>query len=151
MTHYLLDRDVMSQLDQPEASRHQNVRAWLRSVPDNALHVSAITVMEAWRGFAKVRRAAARRPEALSDCDAYERAFENLMATFEDRVVAVDAQVAKLWGQLRGRLDKNHWDLGVAATAMVHGLVVATRNTGDFQGRGARVVDPFHKRPTIVG
>ena len=51
MTRYLLDRDVMSQLDQPEAKRHKNVRAWLKTIPDSALYVGAITVMEAWRGF----------------------------------------------------------------------------------------------------
>jgi predicted nucleic acid-binding protein len=146
---YLLDRDVMSQLDQPDTRRHLNVRAWLRSVPDDALYVSAITVMEAWRGFALARKAAANRPARLSECDAYESAFTRLMEAFAARVVAVDEPVAKLWGALRGSLERNQWDLGIAATAIVHDMVVATRNIADFKGRGARVVDPFHKSPTI--
>jgi predicted nucleic acid-binding protein len=151
VTRYLLDRDVMSQLDQPEAKRHKNVRAWFRTVPDSDLFVSAITVMEAWRGFARARRMAGGSPKAVALCDGYEEAFERLMATFDGRVVPVDERVARIWGRLRGRSDRNQWDLGVAATAIVYDMVVATRNTGDFKGRGVRVVDPFRAKPDITG
>ena len=150
MTRYLLDRDVMSQLDQPEAKRHKNVRAWLKTIPDSAPYVSAITVMEAWRGFGNARRKSVRSPARMSQSDAFENAFEKLISAFEERVVPIDAQVAKLWGQLRGRFDKNHWDLGVVATAITHDMVVATRNTADMKGRGTRMVDPFHNTPTII-
>ena len=107
MTRYLLDRDVMSQLDQPEAARHENVRAWFRSVPDDALHVSVLTINEAWRGFGNIRKRAVGRPAKLSQCDAFESAFTKLTNSFAGRIIAVDDQVAKLWEELRGALDKN--------------------------------------------
>ena len=125
--------------------------AWHNTVPDNALYVSAITVMEAWRGFANARKKAeAKSPKDISECDAYENDFEKLISAFEGRIVPIDGQIAKRWGQLRGRQDKNHWDLGVAATAIIKDMVVATRNVADFKGRGARVLDPFHKAPAIM-
>ncbi len=109
MIRYLLDRDVMSQLDQPEPARHKNVNAWLRSIPDSALHVGAISVVEAWRGLEKARRAAAGQPESLTACDRFEDAFARLLRTFDGRIVVVDERIAKLWGRLRGRSDKNQW------------------------------------------
>ena len=151
MIRYLLDRDVMSQLDLPEARRPENVKSGFMAIPDDALHVSAITIMEAWRGFALVGRRAAGSPVKLAQCDAYENAFARLTETVAGRIVVVDEQGAKLWGELRGRLDRHHWDLAIAATAVVHDMVVATRNIADFEGRGARVVDPLHHSPAIKG
>ena len=60
----------------------------------------------------------------------------------------IDEPVARLWGKLLGDRDQNRFDTGVAATATVHGMVVATRNTIDFKHRGAHVLNPFHKQPT---
>jgi predicted nucleic acid-binding protein len=79
----------------------------------------------------------------LQACDRYEAAFESPTLSFEQRIVSVDAQTAKLWGQLRGRRNKNQWDMGVAATAIVHDMAVVTRNTADFEGCAARIVNPF--------
>ena len=96
------------------------------------------------------RRRAEGHPARLSECDAFEAAFARLMQTFSGRVIAVDERVAKLWGELRRSSDKHHWDLGVVATAIAHDMVVATRNTMDFKGRGAPIVNPFLKSPIIT-
>lgn len=149
MTRYLLDRDVMSQLDQSEGDRHQNVSAWLATVPDDRLYVSAITVMEAWKGLAAARRRVADRPTLLRVHERYELAFDRLLGALADRIVPIDEDVAKLWGRMLGRKDANRFDACVAATAIVHGMVVATRNAADFQDRGTPVVDPFRKHPIV--
>lgn len=149
MTRYLLDRDVMSQLDQPDGERHVNVRAWLETIPDDRLHVSAITVMEAWKGLAAERRRAGNRSDRLSTCLRYETAFGRLVDALSDRIVAIDEPIARRWGTMLGWKDAHRLDACVAATALVHDMVVATRNVADFRGRSARVIDPFRKDPTI--
>ena len=149
MTRYLLDRDVMSQLDQPDGARHENVRAWLETIPDDRLYVSAITVMEAWKGLAAVRRRAGERADRLRACLRYEAAFGRLVDALADRIVPIDEPVAKQWGMMLGARDAHRFDACVAATATVHGMVVASRNVADFRARGARVVDPFARHPTI--
>ena len=142
MIRYLLDRDVMSQLDQPEMNRHANVRAWLATVPDSALHVSAITVVEAWKGLAAARKRASGDPDRLRDQERFELALDTLLASLADRIMPIDGPVAKQWGKLLGHQDKNRFDLCIAATAAVNGMVVATRNTKDFRRRGVRFLDP---------
>lgn len=92
-------------------------------------------------------RRRARAPADLAQLAAYEAAFERLVTAFDMRVLSVDAAVARHWGRLRGASDKHPWDAGVAATAIVHDLIVATRNGPDFAGRGVRVIDPFRKDP----
>lgn len=151
MTRYLLDRDVMSQLDQQERDRHENVRAWFTSVPDNSLYVSAITVMEAWKGLTLARRRASDNPARLRQCGLYENAFAELMKSLAGRIVPIDEPVAKLWGTLLGQQDKNRSDVCVAATARIHEMVIATRNTEDFVRRGVPIVDPFRKRRHELG
>jgi predicted nucleic acid-binding protein len=62
----------------------------------------------------------------------------------------VDRAVADCWGEMLGRRDANVMDTAVAATAVIHRLVVATRNGTDFRNRGVRLVDPFKATPFIV-
>ncbi len=150
MTRFLLDRDVLSQLDQPEAKRHVNVREWFGTVPDNALFMSAVTVMEGWYGRAKARKNAAGSPEGLADCDRYDAEYEKLLAAFGERIVPVDEGVAKVWGQLRAVKDQHVWDLSLVAAARENDMVIASRNVAHLVGKGARVLDPFHRKPQVI-
>ena len=147
MTGYLLDRDVLGAAENPEGPR--NVHIWIDGIPDRDLYISAVTVMEARKGFARQRR----RAKTDADKDTilgYEADFDDILAGYGDRIVPVDRAVADRWGEMLGQREANVMDAAVAATAFVHGVVVATRNASDFRGRGVRHVDPFKATPTIV-
>ena len=64
---------------------------------------------------------------------------------FGERLLAVDAPIARLWGELWDRLGFNSPDLIIAATAHHHDLVVVTRNLRHFDNTGARVLDPYQR------
>ncbi|MGH7063048.1 MAG: PIN domain-containing protein [Stellaceae bacterium] len=69
--------------------------------------------------------------------------LEQLIDVYEDRILPVDVAVARRWGQLTARLGHAGVDLLIAATALEHGLTVATRNLRHFLPTGAAVEDPF--------
>ena len=146
MTGYLLDRDVLSGAENPQGNR--NVHNWMDSVPDSDLYVSVITVMEARKGFSK-KRAQTTTSVEIEKLVSYETDFEKIIVAFGDNVLAVDRRVAERWGEMLARREANIMDTAIAATAMVHDLVVATRNVKHFHGRGVRIIDPFRGNPII--
>jgi len=132
---YLLDTNVLRELG--KTSPHKNVAAWLRSVDDTDLAISALTVREITKGVAKLRKT---KPETAAALSATVAA---IFDAFEDRILPIDRAVAAAWGEALGESEKHIDDAGLAATARVHGLLVVTRNVRDFDGRGVKVVDPF--------
>lgn len=74
--------------------------------------------------------------------------FEGLLARYEARIVPVDAAVAREWGRLSGELSRRGTPTSmadglIAATALVHGLKLATRNVVDFKPFEAQIVNPW--------
>ncbi|MGP8121788.1 MAG: type II toxin-antitoxin system VapC family toxin [Xanthobacteraceae bacterium] len=132
---YLLDTNVLRELG--KTSPHNNVAAWLKSVDDADLAISALTVREIAKGVAKLRKT---KPETAAVLDA---AVSAIFDAFEGRILPINRLVAAAWGEARGESDKHVDDAGLAATARVHGLVVVTRNVKDFDGRGVTLLDPF--------
>ena len=138
---YLLDANVLREAG---ARGHLNVRAWLQSVPERALFISAVTVLEARRGWEVRRRREPDLAEArLAGLTALEEAYAG-------RIVPVDRDIATEWARLLGEHDRNRDDTGLAATARVRGLVMATRNVRHFRSRGVRVLDPFSATPAVM-
>ena len=133
---YLLDTNVFREVQKGPAG-HPNVRAWLASVDDTDLRLSVMTVTEVRRGIVRL---AARKAEAAR---ALAERFDELLAAYAGRVVAVDQAVADEWGRLQGEKDKHREDLVFVATVRVHDLVLVTRNVKDVQGRGLRVLYPI--------
>jgi toxin FitB len=132
---YLLDTNVLRELG--KTSPHKNVAAWLKTVDDADLVISALTVREVAKGVAKLRKT---KPETAAALDA---AVLAIFDAFEGRVLPIDRPVAAAWGEALAESEKHVDDAGLAATALVHGLTVVTRNTKDFGGRGVKLVDPF--------
>ncbi|HXZ14434.1 MAG TPA: type II toxin-antitoxin system VapC family toxin [Roseiarcus sp.] len=132
---YLLDTNVVRELG--KTSPHKNVAAWLRSVDDADLAISALTVREIAKGVAKLR---STKPETAAALGATVTA---IFDAFEERILPIDRAVAAAWGEALGESEKHVDDAGLAATAHVHGLIVVTRNVKDFDGRGVTLLDPF--------
>lgn len=132
---YLLDTNVLRELG--KTSPHKNVAAWLKSVDDADLAISALTVREIAKGIAKLRKT---KPETAAALGATVKA---IFDAFEERILPIDRAVATAWGEALGESEKHVDDAGLAATALVYSLTVVTRNTADFNGRGVKLIDPF--------
>jgi predicted nucleic acid-binding protein len=132
---YLLDTNVLRELG--KTTPHKNVAAWLKTIDDADLAISALTVREVSKGVAKLRMT---KPETAATLDV---AIKAIFDAFEGRILSVDRQVAAVWGEALGASEKHIDDTGLAATALVHGLTIVTRNVRDFDGRGVKLVDPF--------
>lgn len=136
---YLVDTNVVSELR--KARRDPNVVAWLAGASDDGLYLSVITVGEIAKGIAKVRRAGS--PQAVADADALQSWLESLLADFAQRILPVTMSVATRWGRLCDQHPELPTDMLIAATALDHGLTVATRNVDHFRRARVDVVNPF--------
>ena len=131
---YLLDTNVISELRRPRP--HGAVLAWLQSVPDSDLHVSAVSLGEIQAGIEITREQdEAKAAEIEQWADAVASSYNAL---------PMDAETFRLWARLmHRRSDTLYEDAMIAATAMRHQLKVVTRNTADFTGFGVELFNPF--------
>lgn len=131
---YLLDTNVISELRKPKP--HRGVVAWVTAVDEAHLFLSAVTIAEIQAGIEMTRD----QDEAKA---AEIEAWLDLLASAYN-VLPMDAATFRTWAKLmHRRSDTVYEDAMIAATARVHGLVVVTRNVGDFEPLGARVLNPF--------
>jgi len=133
---YQLDTNVISEL--VRARPDENVLAWFVDVPDEALHLSVLSLGEIRRGVEKLP--ASDRKEHLRLWLEVE-----LPAWFGDRLLPVDAAVAERWGMICAAAERTPAaiDALLAATALHHGLRLVTRNVRDFEFPGLEVVNPW--------
>ena len=116
-----------------------SLAAWFSTVEGDDLYLSVLVVAEIRSGIEKVRR---RDPAAAAGLEGWLGA---LVASHAERILAVDLRVAEEWGRLMARRSLPVVDGLMAATALVHGLTLVTRNVKDVAGTGAIVLNPFVK------
>lgn len=136
---FLLDTNVVSELRKAGDGRADaNVVAWASSVENALMHISAITVMEIEIGIQRIERRDVAQGTLLRTW------LENhVLPFFEGRVVPIDTAVALQCAKLHVPDKKSERDALIAASALVHGMTVVTRNVGDFDGTGAKLLDPW--------
>lgn len=134
---YLLDTNVISETRRSRADRH--VIAFLSAAEGDGLYLSVLTLGELRKGVAAKRLA---DPLAADLLDAW---VDGIETQFADRILAVDAPTARLWGELSARRPLPVLDTLIAATAMRHGLTLVTRNTRDVKSTGVPLVDPWQQ------
>jgi len=135
MGGYLLDTNIVSETRRQRA--HRGVLSFLEAQDSSALFVSVLTVGELRKGVAAKRR----RDPATADLLAAW--VDGMESTFAERVLAIDARIARLWGELSASRPVPVVDTLIAATALVHGLTLVTRNTNDVRTTGVAVLDPW--------
>lgn len=133
---YLLDTNVVSELRKPRADKQ--VKAWAAGVPSANLFVSAITVLELETGVLQMERRDKRQGAAL--CRWLDG---QVLPAFAGRVLAVDTAVALQCARLHVPDRMADGDALIAAIALVHGLIVVTRNTSDFEPAGVGLLNPW--------
>ena len=137
---YLLDTNVLSELRRktPDAG----VSTWFAQRPASSLYLSVLTLGELRKGIEGVREPARRL--TLTDWVQSE-----LSMFFLGRILDVDAQVADRWGKLVASAGRPvpAIDSLLAATALVHGLSMVTRNAKDFASLGLEVINPWKLTP----
>ena len=131
---YLLDTNVISELRRPRP--HGAVIAWLESVADIDLHVSAVSLGEIQAGIEITRD--------QNEAKALEiEHWADLMAA-SYIVLPMDAEALRIWAKLmHRRSDTLYEDAMIAATAVRHQLTVVTRNVADFSAFGVQLLNPF--------
>lgn len=133
---YLLDTNVVSELRKPKP--HGGVLAWLQSVDEADLFLSAVTLGEIQAGIEITREQDAAKGAEIE-------AWLELVANAYN-VLPMDAAAFSHWARLMHRKsDTLYEDAMIVATARAHGLVVVTRNVADFKALGIEVFDPFAK------
>ncbi|PDT10334.1 type II toxin-antitoxin system VapC family toxin [Rhizobium sp. M1] len=135
----LLDTNVLSEVTKPTPD--MRVLAWLDKLDEDRSFISIVSIAEIRRGVALMDNG--RKRDALAEWLA-----RDLPQRFERRIIPVDEPVALSWGDLMGRAKRSgrgllSMDGLIAATAIAHDLILATRNTRDFEGFGIELIDPW--------
>jgi len=131
---YLLDTNVVSETR--KLKPHGAVLAWIRAASDQSLHISAVTIGEIQAGIEVTREQDTAKTSEL------EAWLDQVVQTFN--VLPVDGPIFRCWARLmHGKPDHHLEDALIAATAIVHGLTVVTRNVRDFKTFGVKLINPF--------
>lgn len=131
---YLLDTNAVSELRKPKP--HGAVVAWVSAQDTTHLYLSAMTIAELQRGVEITREQDVEKAEHI------EGWLEQLIVS--GQVLAMDAPVCRQWARLMHRQsDTLTEDAFIAATAIVHRLVVVTRNVRDFKVLNVELLSPF--------
>lgn len=134
----LLDTNVISE---PMRNAESAVVGWIDAQPIETLYLSSITVAELRFGIATMPTG--RRRKLLN-----HHLEDTLLPLFSGRVLPFDLAASKAYGELMARARSIGIAIGmadgcIAAIASVHGLLVATRDTGPFKAAGLTVIDPW--------
>lgn len=136
---YLLDTNVVSELRKAKSGRaDKNVEGWANSVSATGLFLSVITILELETGTLLIERRDPSRGAVLrSWLDAH------VLPAFSGRILAVDTAVAQCCAKLHVPDRRSDRDALIAATALVHGMTVVTRNVDDFEATGVGILNPW--------
>jgi toxin FitB len=130
---YLVDTNVVS-----EARRgSRQAVAWLRSVRPESVYLSALTLGEIMRGVSLRRKSDPQIATRLTEW------LEQLRQDHADRILPVTDRIALEWGRIAALRSRGDIDGLIAATAIVHDLILVTRNVKDFEDIAVSLINPW--------
>ncbi|MCX7256781.1 MAG: type II toxin-antitoxin system VapC family toxin [Polaromonas sp.] len=131
---YLLDTNIISELRRQKP--HGAVVAWLQTIEDKDLFISAVTLGEIQAGIEITRNQDADKACQL------EQWLDLIAGSYN--IIPMDAAIFRAWAKLMHKTsDTLYEDAMIAATAKVNNLVVVTRNISDFRSFGVKLFNPF--------
>jgi predicted nucleic acid-binding protein len=137
---YLIDTNIISEVRKGERC-DKHVSAWYASIADEDIFLSTLVLGEIRKGVELAR------PRDAGKAAALERWLQEVATAFDGRVLGIDNVVSDQWGRMGAIRSVPVIDGLLAATALVNGLTLATRNDRDVAGLGATVINPFKAAP----
>lgn len=136
---YLIDTNIISEARKGRRADPGVLAFFQRcAARDERVFLSVVTVGELCRGVDLIRHRGdlpqARRLQAWLD---------TVMAQYQDCILPFDLEAAQVWGRLRVPHPENALDKQIAATALMHGLILVTRNMADVARTGVQLLNPF--------
>ncbi|CAN7634495.1 type II toxin-antitoxin system VapC family toxin [Neorhizobium sp. LjRoot104] len=130
---YLVDTNIVSE------ARRGTLEAvsWLRSVDPLSVHLSALTLGEIMRGIALKQKADPRAAAHLTEW------LRKLRHDHIDRILPITDEISVEWGRIAAIRPRGDIDGLIAATAIVHDLILVTRNVKDFEDTAAALINPW--------
>jgi toxin FitB len=136
---YLLDTNVISELRKAKSGKSdKNVIAWANDIPVSNLFLSVITILEIETGILQVERRDISQSLVLRTW-----LTTHVLPAFSERVLPLDVSVAQRCAKLHVPDPRSDRDAIIAATALVHGMTVVTRNVSDFDKTGVDIINPW--------
>ena len=134
---YLLDTNVLSELRKPERA-NRGLIDWADDVPETLFFLSSMTIFEIELGAARMERRDDQQGRTLRNwIDAV------VLVNFASRILPIDIAVAMRAARLHVPNPRPERDALIAATGLVHGMTVVTRNVADFEPTGVPVFNPW--------
>jgi len=138
---YLLDTNVISELRKANSGKaDRNVVLWADRVSAASLYLSVFTILELETGVLLIER---RDPAQGAILRSWLNA--HVLPIFSDRILVVDTAVAQCCAKLHVPDPCSDRDAIIAATALVHGMTVVTRNIADFEPTGVELLNPWKR------
>lgn len=134
---FLIDTNVVSELRKRDRA-NPGVRQFVEQAA--SLYLSVITIGELRRGVELIRHRG-----DVSQANLLEVWLETVLSDYADHILDFTAFEAQVWGKLRVPHPHNSLDKQIAATALVYGLTLVTRNVKDFVGTGVSLFNPFEE------
>ena len=133
--NYLLDTCVVSELTKKQSN--QNVITWIETIEEQHLFLSVLTLGEIEKGIAKL-------PLSLRKSNLKTWLEQDLTLRFENRILNITPEISRYWGNVQGELEKQGKPMPIidgliATTALVHDMILVTRNVDDVVRSGVKI------------
>jgi predicted nucleic acid-binding protein len=138
---FLIDTNVLSEL-RKGSKMDKNVRKWFDGVPSDAIYLSTLVIGEVRHGIELLRR---RDPKAAIRLDSW---LAEVQKDTGDRILPISNEISEQWGRFGVPDPVSVIDGLMAATAMVHGHILVTRNIRDIEQTGVNFINPFNQNET---
>ena len=137
---FILDTNVISELRKAKSGKADSkVMAWAAAINADVLFLSAITILELEMGVLQ-----AERKDPLQGNLLRSWLDNQVLTAFDGKILVVDAAVAQRCARLHVPDRSSERDALIAATALVHGMTIVTRNVSDFETSGVDLINPWH-------
>ena len=135
--NYVVDSCVVSELIKVRSDK--NVIDWIEALEEERLFLSVLTLGEIEKGIAKL-------PLSLRKSNLKTWLEQDLVLRFENRILNITPEIARYWGDLQGELEKQGKPMPIidgliATTALVHNLILVTRNVNDVKRSGVSILN----------